>query len=266
MKGIIFNINRYAVHDGPGIRVTFFLKGCPLKCIWCHNPEGISPEPEEVETTERVGDREFKKREIAGKEYSIDDLLSVIDKEMVFIKQSKGGVTFSGGEPLLQHEFLLRALKKIRGMGYHTAIDTSGHAQTEIIKEIMPFADLFLYDIKQLNPVKHEEFTGYSNQLILKNLEIILENKKDIQIRIPVIPGFNDDIDHLTCLRNYLAERKSENIRMINLLPYHAIGISKYKSFRKLLKMQNAIQPGPDKMAEIRELLSGTGIRVKTGG
>ena len=128
MKGLIFSVKRYSIHDGPGIRVTFFMKGCPLSCIWCHNPEGISPFPEKVTRTNRVGAREFIQDEEVGKYYTVEDILGILEKEKVFINQSKGGVTFSGGEPMLQFEFLLEALKACKVNGYHTAVDTSGYS------------------------------------------------------------------------------------------------------------------------------------------
>ncbi|MEI6050466.1 MAG: 4Fe-4S cluster-binding domain-containing protein [Bacteroidota bacterium] len=131
MKGLIFSVKKYSIHDGRGIRVTFFMKGCSLSCIWCHNPEGISPFPEEVIQKNRVGEREFSNREEVGKFYSVEDILEILDKEKIFFDQSKGGVTFSGGEPMLQFEFLLEALKACKANGYHTAVDTSGYSQAQ---------------------------------------------------------------------------------------------------------------------------------------
>ena len=125
MKGLIFNVKRYSVHDGPGIRVTFFMKGCPLSCLWCHNPEGISPEPQTVVQTRKVGEKEFNSREMVGRYYSTSEILEILDRERIFMEQSGGGVTFSGGEPMMQHEFLLEALKACREHGYNTAVDTS---------------------------------------------------------------------------------------------------------------------------------------------
>jgi pyruvate formate lyase activating enzyme len=125
MKGLIFSVKRYSIHDGPGIRVTFFLKGCPLSCWWCHNPEGINPLPETVDVIEKVGERKFIHKETAGKYYTIREVTDILEKERVFIDRSGGGVTFSGGEPLLQTEFLLAALKSCRKKGFHTAVDTS---------------------------------------------------------------------------------------------------------------------------------------------
>ena len=139
MKGLIFSVKRYSIHDGPGIRVTFFMKGCPLNCMWCHNPEGISPFQETVMQTKRVGEREFYNKEEVGKYYTVDMILEILNKEKIFINQSKGGVTFSGGEPMLQSEFLLEVLKSCKENGYHTAVDTSGYSSTESYYSIIPY-------------------------------------------------------------------------------------------------------------------------------
>jgi pyruvate formate lyase activating enzyme len=266
MKGLIFNVKRYAIHDGPGIRVTFFMKGCPLSCRWCHNPEGISPEPEKVRLTNRVGDLEFKKTEIVGRLYSVKDILAILEKERVFIDKSKGGVTFSGGEPLMQFDFLLETLKACRVNGFHTAIDTSGQFSSEKLKKIVPYTDLFLFDLKHLDSKMHKEYTGIPNNTILRNFMQILKSRSEIMVRIPVIPGFNDSDEHINRLRKFIFDNKTDNIRMINLLPYHKIGASKYKKFNKPNKMKAVIQPSPEKMKELKEFFSGKGIRVKIGG
>ena len=163
MKGLIFSVKRYAIHDGPGIRVTFFLKGCPLSCWWCHNPEGISPDPETVEQIDKVGEREFKKMEEAGKYYTVNEILEILDKEQIFISESKGGVTFSGGEPMMQTDFLLETLKACKNNDYHTAVDTSGHSLFENYAKIIPYTDLFLFDIKHMDDTRHIELSGMSN-------------------------------------------------------------------------------------------------------
>jgi pyruvate formate lyase activating enzyme len=266
MKGIIFSVKRYAIHDGPGIRVTFFMKGCPLSCWWCHNPEGISPEPEEFVQTNRIGEREFKKIKVVGKPYGVGEVLSILAKERVFFEKSGGGVTFSGGEPLMQPQFLLEALVACKEEGYHTAVDTSGHYPTDRLTKIMPFTDLFLYDIKHSDPSGHEKYTGVSNDLILKNLRIIIEEGKEIMLRIPVIPGINDGEDHLAGFIEIIRSFRSENIRMINLLPYHRIGSSKYMKFNRIDRMEGYKQPGEKRMIEIKKLFEVTGIRVKIGG
>jgi pyruvate formate lyase activating enzyme len=266
MEGLIFSVKRYSIHDGPGIRVTFFMKGCPLSCKWCHNPEGISPFPESVLSTNRVGDREFKREEIAGKFYTIEKILEILEKESVFINQSKGGVTFSGGEPMLQPDFLLEALKACKSNGYHTAVDTSGYAAYESYKSIIKYSDLFLFDIKHLDEAKHYESTGVSNTGILENFKLLLKSGKDIMVRIPVIPGFNDDHDHLVRLKDFINTTKNSSLKMISLLPYHKIGSSKYKRFNLPYRMENEEPPSKEEMQRLKELFMETGVRVKIGG
>jgi pyruvate formate lyase activating enzyme len=266
MKGLIFSVKRYSIHDGPGIRVTFFMKGCPLKCLWCHNPEGISPFPDIVIRTNRVGEKEFSKSEEAGKYYSINSILEILDKEKVFIDQSKGGVTFSGGEPMLQFEFLLEALKACKENGYHTVVDTSGYSSAKNYKSIMPFTDLFLFDIKHLDEAKHIASTGVSNTGILDNYRLLLDSGKDIMVRIPVIPGFNDDPDHLRKLRHFLKETKNGSLKKINLLPYHKTGFSKYKKFNIPYQMEITEPPSREKMQKMKEFFMETGINIKIGG
>jgi pyruvate formate lyase activating enzyme len=266
MKGLIFSVKRYSIHDGPGIRVTFFMKGCPLNCLWCHNPEGISPSPETVIQTNRVGGREFRHDEEVGKYYTIQAILEILDKEKIFMDQSKGGVTFSGGEPMLQFDFLLEVLKACKENGYHTTVDTSGYSSAENFKSIILFTDLFLFDLKHLDETKHIESTGVSNAIILDNYRFLLESGKDIMVRIPVIPGFNDDSDHLERLRQFLSTTKTESVKKINLLPFHRIGSSKYKRFNIPYRMENVVPPEKEKMQKMKEFFMETGIKVKIGG
>jgi pyruvate formate lyase activating enzyme len=266
MNGLIFSVKRYSIHDGPGIRVTFFIKGCPLKCNWCHNPEGISPFPETVLKTDRVGDMEFSKAEEVGKYFTVDNILEILEKEKVFIDQSKGGVTFSGGEPMIQTDFLLDILKACKTKGYHTAVDTSGYSSAENYMSIIPYTDLFLFDIKHLDEMKHMESTGVTNSGILDNYRLLINSGKDVMIRIPVIPGFNDDQDHLKRLKQFITETKTSSVKKINLLPYHKIGASKYRRFNLPYRMSGIEPPDKEKMKRIKELFEETGIKVKIGG
>jgi len=266
MKGLIFSVRRYSIHDGPGIRVTFFMKGCPLSCWWCHNPEGISPAPETAELVHRVGDKEFRKTEEAGRYYSTGDILEILEKERIFITESKGGVTFSGGEPLYQFEFLLEVLKACRVNGFHTTIDTSGYSQPENVRAVIPFTNLFLFDIKHLDDAKHITCTGVSNSLIISNFELILDSRTDVFVRIPVIPGYNDDEEHLGRMKKFLTDHKTENLKRINLLSFHKIGSSKYKRFNITYKMGDIKQPSVERMKELKKYFAKTGIKVKIGG
>lgn len=266
MNGLIFSVKRYSVHDGPGIRVTFFMKGCPLNCRWCHNPEGISPYQETVTTTNKIGAWEFKQSEEAGKYYSVESLLEILEKERVFMNHSKGGVTFSGGEPMLQFEFLHEALKIFRNNGYHTAVDTSGYSSAENYKSIIPFTDLFLFDIKHLDEAKHIESTDVSNTLILDNYRLLLKSGRDVMARIPVIPGFNDDEKYLFRLRNFLTETKTDSLKRINLLPFHKTGSSKYKRLNLPYEMEGIEPPSKEKMQKMKNFFEETGIKIKIGG
>jgi pyruvate formate lyase activating enzyme len=266
MQGLIFSVKRYSIHDGPGIRVTFFMKGCPLSCWWCHNPEGMSPAREVAVQTRRVGEKEFSVNEDVGKYYSVNDIIEILEKDRIFLQQSHGGVTFSGGEPMMQSEFLLEALKACKANGYHTAIDTSGYASQESYQAIISFTDIFLFDIKHLDASKHQEYTGVSNIGILDNLRMIVKSGKDLMVRIPVIPGKNDDKENLTAVRELLSSLKCENLRKINLLPFHRIGKSKYKRFNLPYRMNDTEQPSPERMRELKEFFAETGIKVKIGG
>ena len=266
MKGLIFSIKRYSVHDGPGIRVTVFMKGCPLSCIWCHNPEGISSGIGRILETRRVGENEYTKPAEVGKYYSTEDILEILEKERPFFQQSDGGVTFSGGEPMAQPEFLHDVLIACHESGFHTAIDTSGFCQENDLKEIMPVTDLFMFDIKHLNEQKHIEFTGVSNRIILENFDMLLRSGKETIVRIPVIPGVNDDGGHLSDLKSFLKEKGRNNIRGVSLLPFHRIGASKYGRLGLPYLMAGIEPPTRERMKELKEYFSETGLKIKIGG
>lgn len=266
MKGLIFNIKRYAIHDGPGIRITFFMKGCPLSCWWCHNPEGGSPKPQKVERVDRIGEREFRVIEEVGKYYTPGEILTIAEKERIFMEESDGGITFSGGEPLLQPDFIEESLKLFKKAGIHTTIDTSGYTSDDIIRRVMPFTDLFLFDLKHLDSDKHTEFTGVGNKRILENLSLLISEKKKIFLRFPVIPGFNDDENHLKRVRDFASGLDSDSVTGIYLLPYHHIGSSKYKRFKMEYRMGDTGQPSDKRMNELKEYFRESGLKVKIGG
>ncbi len=266
MKGLIFSIRKYSIHDGPGIRVTFFMKGCPLSCFWCHNPEGISPLSETVMRTNKVGEKHFSRMETVGEYYSVEDIIKILESESVFINQSGGGVTFSGGEPMMQFDFLLEALKTCKMKGFHTAVDTSGYSSDENYRSIIPYTDLFLFDIKHMDNENHISVTGVSNNGILDNYRILLESGKDVMIRFPVIPGINDDPEHLEELRRFLVLTKRDSLRKINLLPYHKTGLSKYKRFNLPYRMGDIKPPSKEKMQELKFFFSEVGVKIKIGG
>ncbi|HNY53152.1 MAG TPA: glycyl-radical enzyme activating protein [Bacteroidales bacterium] len=266
MKGLIFNVKRYSVHDGPGIRVTFFMKGCPLSCLWCHNPEGISPEPQTVVQTRKVGEKEFNSREMVGRYYSTSEILEILDRERIFMEQSGGGVTFSGGEPMMQHEFLLEALKACREHGYNTAVDTSGYSSAESFMTIMPYTDIFLFDLKHTDDKLHVEYTGVSNDRIIENLRMICDSGKNVIVRIPVIPGKNDDEMTLKSMRDLLSSLNRDKPVGINLLPFHRIGMNKYGKFGMNYRMNDTTPPSPQRMNELKDFFEAGGFKVKVRG
>jgi len=266
MKGLIFDIKRYAIHDGPGIRTTIFMKGCPLKCKWCHNPESISANIEKYNNVSKIGDKEFSREEEIGKYYSIEDLAVIWNKEQIFMEESNGGITFSGGEPLVQYQFLKLALQKAKQMFLHTAVDTSGLAKWETIEEILPYTDLFLFDIKHLDNQKHIETTGVSNKLILDNLVKIIKSGTETILRFPLIPRLNDDNNHINELIALMNGLKADNFNRVHILPFHKTGSSKYKRFYQKDFMANFVEPEKKQIESIRLSFESTGFQVKIGG
>ncbi len=265
MTGLIFDIQQFSVHDGPGIRTTVFFKGCNLRCAWCHNPESMKGSPElqiypekcihcgrcleicaircnSLDNNELHHAREACLacgdcaescyagcRQITGRSMHADEVLKVIQRDMPFYQRSGGGVTFSGGEPLLQHEFLLQLLQQSRErLLLHTAVDTAGHVPFAWYEKILPHVSLFLYDLKVMNDALHKEYTGVSNALILENLRKLAVGTHEIIIRIPVIPGVNDNADNMRQTAELLSDLKG--IRLVELLPFHPLGESKYRS------------------------------------
>ncbi|MFW5705764.1 MAG: glycyl-radical enzyme activating protein [Bacteroidota bacterium] len=264
MKGIVFDIKRFAIHDGPGIRTTVFLKGCPLRCWWCHNPESQELQSEEDVKQVMVDGVRFEKKESIGKQMTVEEVMQVIDKEAVFYTESGGGVTFSGGEPMLQHGFLLELLKACKTGGYHTAVDTCGHAPPGHFKMIIPFTDLFLFDLKLINSEDHLKYTGQYNRLILENLDLLLQSERKVTIRIPVIPGINDGEEEINAFIGHLEKRKS--IREIHLLPYHAMAKNKYTRFAKDNKLNGLKSMEREELEGMKKRYEEHGFSVKIGG
>jgi pyruvate formate lyase activating enzyme len=229
IRGLTFDIRRYSVHDGPGIRTTVFLKGCPLNCVWCHNPEGIHPEPQPMRTFHTLDGKETICHVTVGKWLTASEVFYEIEKDLIFFEESGGGVTFSGGEPLMQPEFLIDILDMCRAVGIHTAVDTSGHAESVIFNEVCKHTDMLLFDIKTTDNNTHVKYTGVDNSLIMQNLQSLSGTTTSVIIRIPVIPGFNDNHEEMEAIRNTLMALKL-NIRRIDFLPYHRLGRKKYEA------------------------------------
>jgi pyruvate formate lyase activating enzyme len=296
--GTILNIQKFSIHDGPGIRTTVFLKGCPLNCMWCHNPESKNKNRELMFWSDRCincGDCakscttsaiidsgqnmrfNFKKCtkcgkcaevcpgnaiEVIGKTESVENVIAEIKKDIVFYNESGGGVTFSGGEALHQIDFLEKLLISAKQYGIHTAIDTSGYALTCDILKIISNVDLFLYDIKHMDNDVHLKLTGVSNKLILKNLKIISSFGKKVWIRIPILPGLNDDLSNIeaTCL--YL---KSLDLSEVFILPYTKLAEDKHQRLKLKYGLVGFSEPNDDFMKKVADKYKYYGINVKIG-
>lgn len=323
-QGLVSNVQRYSLHDGPGIRTTVFLKGCPLRCAWCHNPENLTPRPEVMVIETRcvrcgaclevcpdgrpVGAEDLLRerfaespgpvdrraaavepgraatgheavcrlcgacveacptgaRQMIGRPMSVAELLEMVLSDQIFYDDSGGGVTFSGGEPLTQFEFLRAALSACKGQGLHTAVDTCGYAERGQLLAIAPSTDLFLFDLKFMDDARHREFCGVSNQPILDNLAVLGKQHSCIWIRLPVIPGMNDSEDNLAATARFVAT--IPGVRQVNLLPYHRVGVPKFKRVRQPCDLPELQPPSPEQMEAAAEPFRRLGLVVKLGG
>ncbi|MFW5725185.1 MAG: glycyl-radical enzyme activating protein [Bacteroidota bacterium] len=265
MEGLLFDIRRYSVHDGPGIRTTVFFKGCPLHCLWCHNPEGISREPQPILRNRPIDGRDCLVRDKAGKWYMSNEVMRDVESDRLFFEESGGGVTFSGGEPLMQPLFLMELIALCKSSGIHIAIDTSGHAPNEIFKRATSVADLLLFDIKTTNRELHQEFTGESNELILENFLSLEKEGPPVWVRIPVIPGFNDNTQEIQTIAKLL-KSSSANIKAVHLLPYHQLGRQKYEALQMQLPPVFKPPISDAKATRFLSIFNQAGFSAKTGG
>ncbi len=264
MQGVIFDIKHFAIHDGPGIRQTIFFKGCPLSCWWCHNPESRNIELLCEETTDMIDGVKVNSSNIQGNKYSIEEVVKEINKDVVFFEDSKGGVTLSGGEPLIQHEFVKKVLLECKRMEIHTCVDTTGNISSDVIIDISGVTDLFLYDLKHIDDSKHIKYTGVSNSRILRNLKLLDELKKDIWIRFPLIPGFNDDESDLLRMMELLSKLK--HTYPISILPYHKIGSHKYRRYGIDYKMEGINEPTENQILRVHNMFTNAGFVSTVGG
>lgn len=299
-KGIIFDIKKFAVHDGPGVRSTIFFKGCPLRCLWCHNPEGMSPAPEIMVFSQRClascracitlcpQKALFKGKEgivirrdlcracglcaaacpaealqMAGRVVSIDSVMVELAKDAVFYRGS-GGVTFSGGEPLAQIDFLEQVLLGAKMQGWHTAVDTCGHALFANFEKIIPLVDLFLYDLKIIDTNKHLRLTGLANGLILDNLVKLSALARSLAIRVPVIPGCNDSPVAMARMAGFCAALPVRHT--VHLLPYHRGGGNKRQRLDHADPLPGARPPTAGKLHKIAEIFHRRKLAVTIGG
>jgi pyruvate formate lyase activating enzyme len=258
MKGLIYNIQHYSIHDGPGIRTTVFLKGCPLRCWWCHNPESQEVGIEQVRVRRELDGKVYEINSAVGSRQSAVEVLRELQKDSVFYAESGGGVTFSGGEPMMQADFLAEILTLCEQQGIHTAIDTCGYAEPAAFLKVMDLADLFLFDIKLMDDVKHVEYTGVSNELALKNLEMISRAGKNIIIRFPVIPGITDDPENIKAV---IALMQGLHLKNIDLLPYHSIAKDKYRRIGRTYLLEDMHEPNEEEMEKLREVFD---LRLST--
>lgn len=224
-KGMIYDIQRYSLHDGPGIRTIVFLKGCPLRCLWCSNPESLRIEPEYMGHGVH-GDE----KTLVGKEMSVSEVMKVLIRDRVFYEGSGGGVTLSGGEVLAQPEFASEIIKEARQEKIHTVVETSGYSEFEIVWKVLEHVDLILYDIKGMDAESHRRDTGVSNDLILRNLQELSRKGKEIIVRVPLIPKHNANVENLQSIFDFSTQN---GIKKIELLPYHRFGESKYERLSK---------------------------------
>ena len=263
--GIIFDIKRFAVHDGPGIRTTVFLKGCPLACQWCHNPESMNTAVCTVPKTVRVGDKTFTEDETVGSEMAVEEVMKELRKEQIFMDESGGGVTFSGGEPLLQADFLLEVLLACKAEKMHTAVDTSGFSSWKTLEKVAGVTDLFLFDLKLIDDKLHKFYTCVSNKLILANLEKLLESGKKVRIRIPMVPDITFTEENIRQSLEYLSGLRFP-IEGIDLLPYHNTALHKYERFGLENKLGELKTIRKNDLEEMKLRFEKAGFDVKIGG
>jgi len=265
MKGLLFDIRHYAVHDGPGIRTTVFLKGCPLACSWCHNPESQLPVSESMIINRRVGEILHETTETVGYYSAPLEVVQEIEKSRLFFDESGGGVTFSGGEPMMQPEFLDEVLTLCKNRELHTAVDTCGYVSVETLRTIATHTDLFLFDLKVMDLAKHIEYTGVSNHLILSNLELLVAMQKKIWLRMPVIPGVNDVPDEVEAFSELLSGLYPM-VDHLFLLPYHAGAKSKYKRLGLETDKYTFTQPDTEHLNLLKSIYEKIGFKVRIGG
>jgi pyruvate formate lyase activating enzyme len=298
LKGLIFDIQRYSIHDGPGIRTLVFMKGCPLSCLWCCNPESESPSQEIMVTpTKCIGcgrcvevcptgaakkkdpleARELcivcgscvetcpsTARQLVGHYMSLDEVIEEVEKDLLFYQHSGGGITVTGGEPLMQADFVRMLLKSCEEKGIHTALETCGYAKWEDFKKVLEYVDLMLYDIKYMDSGRHRELTGAGNELILQNAKKVAKLGKDMIIRVPVIPDCNDSLENMEAIAEFA--RTSREIQEVHLLPYHRLGESKYDRLGKDYRLKGVKPLDKESLSKQKKIIESYNLKVQVGG
>ncbi len=298
--GIVFDIKKYAIHDGPGIRTTVFFKGCPLACRWCHNPEGMAAATQRIYHKERcigcgeciqICPRKALRRsaegiiadlpkcdlcracadhcpseavEFIGQNVTVAEVVRQIEKDVAFYDQSKGGVTFSGGEPLMQPEFLLEMLDACGELDLHRTVDTTGYADTALLLKVAQKTDLFLYDLKLMDAENHRKYTGVSNEQILANLMRLAQNDARIQVRVPVIPGINSDAENIDKTADFI--HSIGGVENISLLPFHNSARGKYGRLGMQWISPHIQPPTARLLQSVAARFKETGLKVTIGG
>ena len=299
-SGWVFNVQKYSVHDGPGIRTTVFFKGCPLSCAWCHNPESQSPQPEILIAEGRclvcgqcraacpfgetlpggavlparnapctrcdacIEACPTGARQRVGQRRTAADVLAEVEADRVFYEESAGGVTFSGGEPLSQPAFLKALLAGCRARGLHTAVDTCGFGRAADLLACAQLADLVLYDLKFMDSARHRQHCGVPNEPILENLHALAALHRRLWIRVPVIPGINDDAENLSALARFVAVLAG--VEQVNLLAYHATGQAKHQRLGRSYALDGVAAPSDKHMAQAAQWFRAAGLNVHVGG
>jgi pyruvate formate lyase activating enzyme len=299
ITGCVFNIERFATRDGPGIRTTVFLKGCPLRCLWCSNPESMKPFPQMM-YFERLCQRCYrcvdvcaygatkanaegaieidrslctdcgkcveacpaKAREISGKLMTVDEVLEEVKQDSLFYQNSGGGVTASGGEPTQQPEFARELFRRCQDAAIHTCLDTCGFARAEILQSVLEFTSLVLFDVKHMDSAKHKKLTGVDNSLILDNLRMVAGQAKPVIVRVPLIPGYNDSEVNLRALAKLMNEL---GLKRVDILPYHNYGLSKYERLGMVCELEN-LEPHTEAQIEgVKSFLESFGLEAGVG-
>ncbi len=256
VSGRIFDIQKFSVHDGPGIRTIVFLKGCALRCRWCCNPES---QKSEIQTMIQNG-----KEKTIGRDVSVAEVLEIVKQDLPYYRRSGGGLTLSGGEMLCQFDFAYALLRSAKEAAINTAVETTGFASFEKIEKMLPYIDTVLMDIKHTDTAKHKEFTTQSNELILENAVKIAEKAKKLIIRVPVIPTFNDTEAEIASIAKFASSLK--NVNEINLLPYHRFGKDKYDGLKRNYPMGDIPTPTNEHMEKLKAVAESYGLYCKIGG
>ena len=253
--GRIFNIQRFSIHDGPGIRTIVFFKGCAMRCAWCCNPES---QAFEIESMQEGG-----KEKIVGRDVTVDEIMPEILADMPYYRRSGGGVTLSGGEVLCQASFAAELLAECKAAGLHTAIESAASLPYSKIEQLLPYLDLYLMDIKHMDPKKHKEYTGLSNELILENARRVAKSGVELIIRTPVVPTFNDTEEDIRAISKFA---RAIGSREYHLLPYHRLGSDKYAGLSRNYSMKEIEPPSREKMEYLLSVAKESGIKCQIGG